>query len=233
MAKQYYDVRRETVLAAHCIPHVSGFAVAALLLATLCGAALLPGAYAVDVSIETTRDTYYYGDRLAYTVTVSEVTEGIAVLYIVDAGGKSSSPILLPISQQVTEERAPFPFEAITYPDGVWRLELHYADTVAGTEFLLADSGRVVIPAWIKDVGRLWALGAISGLQYLSAVENLIDQDIIEVGAVPAQSSNPHIPAWMRVTTAWWVDGLVSDQEYADALEYLIDRRVIRIVAEE
>ena len=113
-------------------------------LAVLCAA--LPAAHAADISIETAQEIYYYGDRLTYTVTVSEVTGEPAFLYIVDAGGTKSSAIPLPVSQPVTEFASPFPFEAATYQVGGWTLEIYYGESQSEAAFTLMDSGRAVIP---------------------------------------------------------------------------------------
>ena len=196
-------------------------------LAVLCAA--LPAAHAADISIETAQEIYYYGDRLTYTVTVSEVTGEPAFLYIVDAGGTKSSAIPLPVSQPVTEFASPFPFEAATYQVGGWTLEIYYGESQSEAAFTLMDSGRAVIPTWIKDAGRLWIAGA-SEEYYLSAIEYLVDQGILQVDAPPApDDGRASIPEWVKVITAWWIQGHVADHEYASAIEYLINHGAIRV----
>ena len=196
-------------------------------IAALCAA--LPAAYAADIYIETAQETYYYGDHLSYTVTVSEVTGEPAFLYIVDAGGAKSSAIPLPVSQPVTELVSPFPFEAATYQVGEWTLEIYYGESQSETTFTLMDSGRTVIPAWIKDAGRLWIAGG-GEEYYLSAIEYLVDQGILQADMPPApDDGGASIPEWVKVITAWWIQGQISDHEYASAIEYLISHGVIRV----
>ena len=91
------------------------------------------------------------------------------------------------------------------------------------------DSGRAVIPTWIKDAGRLWIAGA-GEEYYLSAIEYLVDQGILQVDAPPApDDGRASIPEWVKVITAWWIQGQIADHEYAGAIEYLINHGAIRV----
>ena len=196
-------------------------------LAALC--IVFPAAYASDIDITAGQDIFYYGDDLTYTVTVSEVTGNPAFLYIIDGKGTKSSAIPLDVSQLVTEHRAPFPFESTTYPEGIWMLEIHYGQSQAEADFILADSGQVVIPVWIKDAGRLWINGA-DAQYYTSGLGFLVEQGIISPDTPPvSDSAQEHIPEWVKVITSWWILDVITDDEYAEAIEYLIDRQVIRI----
>ena len=189
--------------------------------------AMFPAA-AAEVDIDVDSDTYYYGDHLAYTVTVSEVTGAPALLYIIDADGKKSSAIPLAVSELVTAHRSPFPFEAATYPEGGWTLEIRYGEFSDTTGFLLQDSGRAVIPTWIKDSGRIWVGGG--GVQYyMTALSYMLEYGIIEAGAPSEPDGAPYIPEWVKTITAWWILGHIPDHTYAASIEYLVDQGIIRI----
>ena len=194
----------------------------ALCIAAIAAVAALPWAHATDLSIEVGQNTYYFGDRLSFTVTVSEVTGEPAFMYIIDEDGKRSSSIQLHIGEAVTEEISPFPFEKATYPEGRWMLEIHYAGTTAETTFLLADSGRAVIPAWIKDVGRLWVNGAINEQQFMTSIESLAYDGVISTDGAPESEGTAFVPAWFKFPTILWIQEEIPDHTYAAAIEYLI-----------
>ena len=184
---------------------------------------------ATSISIDTEKDNYHYGDNLTFTIKVSEITGDLAILYITDESGKKSSPIPIPISQLIIVETSPFPFEKAIYPEGKWVLEIEYGEAKDSTEFFLLDSGQVVIPIWIKDVGKMWVNDLIDGEQYATAIEFLIKESIIDISRVDNQEENKEvkIPQWIKTNTSWWAQGLITDQEYAKSLEYLIKVGII------
>ena len=62
----------------------------------LCGAVLHVGvqvSYAEPLSISLDGDTYNHGDRFVLSITVEEVTDSTAILYIRDSNGTNSSAI--------------------------------------------------------------------------------------------------------------------------------------------
>lgn len=184
-------------------------------------------AEAVSVSIDTEKETYHYGDYLTFTITVDEVTGSFATLFVVDESGKRSSPIVLPVTNPITVQTAPFPFEKLTYPEGKWALEVEYGGVTDIAEFFVKDSGQIVIPIWIKDVGRMYANDSISAEQYVTSIEFLIAEKIIKIPDYEKQNTEKKIPEWIRTTTDWWTQGMISDHEYATSLEFLIKKEII------
>ena len=143
-----------------------------------------------NFQIHASQETYYYGDFLTFTIEVPDVTEELATLYIIDESGKSSSPIPLNIIEKSTTLTSPFPFESQVYPLGKYTLEIQYSNEVATTEFFLKDSGRIVIPLWIKDVAKMWTADMISDQTFATAIEFLISNDIILVPETEYSESN-------------------------------------------
>ena len=192
-------------------------------------APLFPFAEGVSISINSEKETFYYGDYLTFTVEVDEITGDLATLYLKDGAGKRSSPIPFPISQMMIVERSPFPFEKVVYPEGKWTVEIEYSGASSSTEFFLKDSGKIVIPVWIKDVGKMWANDLITAQQYATSIEFLIKEGIIMVTQMEKQepSDEVKIPQWVKTSTIWWTDGKITDQDYAKSLEYLIIAGII------
>ena len=195
--------------------------------------ALMPNSFAQEqtVKISTEKETYYYGDYLTFTIEVSKLSEKIAIMLITDANGKSSSEIPIGISQLTTTITSPFPFESITYPVGKYTIDIQYSGVSNYAEFLLEDSGQIVIPVWIKDVGKMWVQDLITDDNFVDAIEYLIKNEIIIIpeSESSTESGETNFPSWIKTTTRWWAQGIVTDNEFGQALEYLIKNGVIKV----
>ena len=63
-----------------------------------------------DVKIIMTSEIFHYGEKLDYTIIVSDVTGYDAVIYIIDSTGMRSPLYSTPISQEETRVIAPILF---------------------------------------------------------------------------------------------------------------------------
>ncbi len=190
----------------------------------------LPVSAQPTISVYTDKQIYSYGDFLTFTIEVSEITEKFATLYITDEDGKKSSAIPLDVTDLKTTVPSPFPFESEIYPLGKYTLEVQYSGNTATTEFELIDSGKIVIPSWIREFSKYWYNGAITDLEFANAIAFLIKEEIIVVQNIENQeNSGVTIPDWVKISTGWWIDRKISDQEYAKSIEYLIKVGIISI----
>lgn len=226
----------------------SAAAAVALLAAALCAPDALADGHAV--AIETSREVYYYGDHLSFTVTVPGGGGGdTAHFYIKHENGRASSAIPIRLAGEQTVSTSPFPFEPppkgypdLPYPTGQYTLRIEYGGSEAEASFALRDSGRVVIPVWIKDVTRLWVADQIDDATYAVSIEYLISSGIIAVplqgGGGEAGAGNGDgggggrggpvvIPEWIKQSASWWVDGSITGDEYGRGLQYLIRSGVV------
>ena len=180
---------------------------------------------APTVSIYTEKEIYSYGDFLTFTIEVSEITEDLAILHIIDESGKSSSAIPIPITELKTVVPSPFPFESEVYPLGTYTLEIQYSDSTDTTEFELIDSGKFLLPIGTKQVAVAWIEGDISDTFFMKF---LIRQNPTLFSTEQnSEPENVKIPHWVKAITGWWIDEKISDKEFATALEYLIKVGII------
>jgi len=180
---------------------------------------------APTVSIYTEKEIYSYGDFLIFTIEVSEITEDLAILHIIDESGKRSSAIPIPITELKTVVPSPFPFESEVYPLGTYTLEIQYSDSIDTTEFELIDSGKFLLPIGTKQVAVAWIEGDISDTFFMKF---LIGQNPTLFSTEQNfEPENVKIPHWVKATTGWWIDEKISDKEFATALEYLIKVGII------
>lgn len=179
---------------------------------------------APTVNIQPEKKIYNYGDKLSFTIEVSEITGELAFLHIIDELGQSSSAIPLSITELKTVVPSPYQFESTIYPQGKYTLQIEYSGTMASTEIELIDSGKVVIPFWIKDFAKYWYNGEISDKEFAKGIEFLIKENIIVVPESKSQdaTNSVKIPSWVKTSTGWWIEEKISDTEFSKSIEYLI-----------
>ena len=85
------------------------------------------------------------------------------------------------------------------------------------------------VPEWVKTNAGWWANGHIDDSTFLTGIEYLISEGIIDVDAPPGGEPEGSIPGWVKTTAGWWAEGLVSDGEFVSALEYLIGQGAITV----
>lgn len=222
-------------------------AVAALSLTAAPAAEAAEGEPGRSVSIEASSEVYYYGDHLSFTVGAPGAGGGdVAYLYITHENGRTSSPVPIPLAGARTVSTSPAPFSPppeqypdAPYPTGLYTLRIEYGGASDEAEFTLLDSGRIVIPSWIRDTTRLWTADRIGDETYASSIGYLIRSGIIDVGAgagaeeadaagADVEDGSPvSIPAWVKQGAQWWVDGMIDDDAYGASLQYLLRAGVI------
>jgi len=104
------------------------------------------------VEIILSSETYSFGDKLEYQITVSEVTNENAVLYITDESGEKSQLLNMPIEIENTVITAQFPFDSIVWKEGTYILEIEYSGASSTTSFDLLNDGNISLPFWFTDV---------------------------------------------------------------------------------
>jgi hypothetical protein len=54
-----------------------------------------------------------------------------------------------------------------------------------------ADSSKVTLPDWVKSIARLWLEGKISDEDFLAAIQQIVDQKILNPSSSTEQSKTP------------------------------------------
>jgi hypothetical protein len=111
--------------------------------------------------------------------------------------------------------------------------------SLIGSGILVPNSSAqdAQIPGWIKDVAGWWASGEISENEFLTAIEYLINNNIILIDFVPCNdeiqsqttSSSKSVPDWIKNNANWWSENLISDIDFINGLQYLIEHKIIKI----
>ena len=183
-----------------------------------------------DVKIIMTSEIFHYGEKLDYTIIVSDVTGYDAVIYIIDSTGIRSPLYSTPISQEETHVIAPIGFDSVIWNDGEYSLELEYSGAYDKASFTIVDDGSVGIPYWINDLAKLWLSPPnIPDKEFAKGIVYLIEQKILDA---PDGGDELYIPKWFKFTTAWWAYGQITDTTYANAIQFLIDEKILVVVYE-
>ena len=180
-----------------------------------------------DVKIIMTSEVFHYGEKLDYTIIVSDVTGDDAVIYITDPTGMRSPLYSTPISQEETRVIAPIAFDSIIWSEGKYMLELEYSGASDKADFTIIDDGSVGIPYWINDLAKLWLTPPnIPDKEFAKGIAYLIEHKVLDV---QESGDELYIPKWFKFTTAWWSSGQITDTTYAHAIQYLLNEKFMII----
>ncbi len=95
---------------------------------------------------------------------------------------------------------------------------------------LIFAQSQYEIPEWIKNNVKWWAEGTIDDDAFVSGIEFLISERIIDVPFTQKiVSSSDEIPSWVRTNAEWWADGVISDSDFVKGIEYLVNSGIIQI----
>ena len=176
-----------------------------------------------------TKPAYQYGDHLSITFEVSELTGDPITFQIIDESGKQSQSINIQITKLKTEITAPGQFDSTLFKPGTYHIDAKYSGAKASVAFTLTASGKIVIPGWIKNLGRWWSEGTISDKDFASGIQYMIKEKIIKIPIEQKSSEKKEvqIPQWIKNNAGWWSKDLISDSDFAQGLEYLVKTGII------
>jgi len=95
-----------------------------------------------------------------------------------------------------------------------------------------SPSESTVIPDWVRNNAEWWSKDLIGEGDFLSGMEYLIIQGVIQIPIIPANNgseSSAFVPLWIKDIAGWWAEGMVSDSEFVNGLQYLISQGIITI----
>ena len=101
---------------------------------------------------------------------------------------------------------------------------------IASISVTLPSVHAAEIPGWIKNTAGWWADGTIDDGSFVSGIEWLVSNDIIQVPATAVSSSaESSIPSWIKNTAGWWADGTIDDGSFVNAIQHLIKVGIMTI----
>ena len=120
------------------------------------------------------------------------------------------------------------------YLDSLERLKkkysLHVFENPTKKPDFLAKLEENTIPYWIKNNAGWWSKNKISDDEFISGIEYLIKNKIINVNSKNNQKDPVNtIPDWIKNNAGWWSKNKISDDDFIVGIEYLIENNIIEI----
>jgi len=87
------------------------------------------------------------------------------------------------------------------------------------------------VPGWIKNNAKWWSEGSIGDSDFVSGIQFMIKEKIINIPDLPEQASETaqeKVPDWIRNNAKWWADGLISEDDFVNGIKWLVENGVIR-----
>ncbi len=183
------------------------------------------------ITVQTSQNTYHYGDHLLITINVSEITGDVATIYIIDTQEKKSILLNPPISNETSEFPSQFPFDATIWKTGTYTLEVEYSGAKSSVHFSIKDTGEIALPFWIKDLAKMWVSEPlVTDKDFARAIEYLIQREIIKIPYTePEGETTASIPDWVKSNAEWWIAEKISDKEFTLSLQYLVKTGIITV----
>ena len=183
------------------------------------------------ITVQTSQNTYHYGDHLLITINVSEITGDAVTIYIIDTQEKKSILLNPPIFNETSEFPSQFPFDATIWKTGTYTLEVEYSGAKSSVHFSIKDTGEIALPFWIKDLAKMWVTEPlVTDKDFARAIEYLIQREIIKIPYTePEGETTASIPDWVKSNAEWWITEKISDKEFTLSLQYLVKTGIITI----
>ena len=87
------------------------------------------------------------------------------------------------------------------------------------------------IPKWIKNNAKWWASEKIGDHAFVSGIQYLIQQNIIQIPE--AQETNSQnireMPLWVKNIAGYWAGGSINEDEFIRSIQYLVQSEIIVI----
>jgi len=88
-----------------------------------------------------------------------------------------------------------------------------------------------VVPDWVKNNAKWWAMGLIEDETFVNSVSYLIQNKIVDIPDLPYPASwmDKNVPSWVKNNASWWADDLVQEDDFIKGLKFLVEKGVIQI----
>ena len=118
------------------------------------------------------------------------------------------------------------------HPEGITSLRISKPTEIKSTpesppnQFL---SVKQSIPSWIKNNAKWWAGDMIDDQTFVSGIQFLINENIIQVDIKEKSNQEQKIPSWIKNNAKWWADDIISDDEFLSGVKFLVNTGIIDV----
>jgi len=88
------------------------------------------------------------------------------------------------------------------------------------------------VPGWVKNNAKWWSEGQIGDSDFVSGIQFMIKEKIIDIPNLPEQASvkaEEKVPDWIRNNAGWWADGQISEDDFVSGIKWLVENGIIKV----
>ena len=89
------------------------------------------------------------------------------------------------------------------------------------------------IPSWVKSNAEWWAANLIDDATFVSGIQFLISEKIINVSSsstnLSSDNNDAEIPKWIKNNADWWSKEMISDNDFLKGIEFLVENRILSV----
>ena len=83
------------------------------------------------------------------------------------------------------------------------------------------------IPVWVKHNTKGWADGNSSDKVFISGIQYLIENKIIESDFKTPSLNSKEIPQWVKNIAGYWTNDMITDDSFISSIQYLVNNKII------
>lgn len=88
---------------------------------------------------------------------------------------------------------------------------------------------QTLIPSWIKTNAGWWAEGNLDDASFVSGIQFLIQEGVLNVPPTTQGTGSGEIPSWIKESAGWWAEGIVDDTSFIQGLQFLIKEGILQL----
>ncbi len=130
----------------------------------------------------------------------------------------------------LAHEKKPTSIVIKNYKEFIEKIIFKYPYTTTEKPENTNTNYHISIPDWIKPVAKWWSQGQIEDIEFVKALHFLIENKIIDLQVIPADTNSASkIPDWIRENAGWWADEQINDQDFVSGIQYMMEKGIIVI----
>lgn len=91
-------------------------------------------------------------------------------------------------------------------------------------------NSSISIPEWVKPVAKWWSQGQIKDIEFVKALQFLIENKIINLKIIPVNTNtSSKIPDWVRENADGWADDRIKNQDFILGIQFMMENGIIVI----
>ena len=94
---------------------------------------------------------------------------------------------------------------------------------------ILTTPSTSTVPVWIKNNAEWWANDTIDDSTFITGIEYLIKEKILNVTVTSTQTSTDSIPSWVKNNAEWWAEDIISEGDFLKGINYLVNNGIISV----